>query len=41
MPKSMLGGLGERKERTFTKEQKQEASDFYKQKREETDNYEY
>ncbi|MFN5250911.1 MAG: hypothetical protein ACK5DE_07665, partial [Bacteroidota bacterium] len=41
MPKSMLGGLGERKEKIFTQEQRQEASDFYKQKREETDNYEY
>jgi hypothetical protein len=41
MPKSMLGGLGERKEKIFTQEQRQEAADFYKQKREETDNYEY
>lgn len=41
VPKSLLGGLGERKEKIFTKEQRQEASDFYKQKREETDNYEY
>jgi hypothetical protein len=41
MPKSLMGGLGIKNEKSFTKEQRQEASNFYAKKREETDGYEY